>query len=53
MLKEVSRSTDGKNVKIIWCYEEDDESIEELGELYQNAIGNLEFEMREIPDEDD
>ena len=50
MLKQVSNHTNGERIKIIWCYEEDDESIEELGELYQNAIGNLEFEMREIPE---
>lgn len=53
MLKQVSNYTGGKKVKVIWCYEEDDESIEELGELYHNAIGNLPFEMREIPYEEE
>ncbi len=53
MLKDIQHYTSGgKNVQIIWCYEADDESIEELGELFQNAL-ELPFEMKEIDEEED
>jgi hypothetical protein len=53
ILKEIYRlSSEGKNVKVIWCFEEDDESIEELGELFMNSV-NLNFEMRVIEEEDE
>lgn len=53
ILKDVQKyASDGKNARVIWCYEEDDESIEELGELYQSAI-NLPFELKAIYDEDE
>ena len=52
MLKDISEYTGGENIKVIWCYEADDESIEELGELYQSTI-NLPIEMREVEDEDE
>ena len=42
---------DGKNVKIIWCYETDDESIEDLGEHYKHTI-NLPIEIREVDEID-
>ena len=52
VLKDLQRhSSQGKNVKVIWCYEEDDESIEELGELYRNSV-NLPWEMKEIFEEE-
>ncbi len=51
ILKEVlGFSKRGNTVKVIWCYEEDDESIEELGELFKSSI-DLPFEMKVI-DED-
>lgn len=53
MLKDIAGYTNGQNVKVIWCYEVDDESIQELGELYQGAIDKLKFEMREYEDEDE
>ena len=37
----------GKVIRIIWCFETDDESIEDLGEHYKNTI-DLPFEIREI-----
>ena len=38
--------------RVVWCYEEDDESIEELGELFRNSV-KLTFEMRAIEVDDD
>lgn len=53
ILKEIYRlSSEGKNVRVIWCFEEDDESIEELGELFRNSV-NLSFEMKVIYEEDE
>ena len=53
VLKQVQNyAADGNNARVIWCYEEDDESIEELGELYQSAI-NLPFELKAIYDDDE
>jgi hypothetical protein len=43
-------SSRGKNIKVVWCYEEDDESIQELGELYGNSV-KLPWEMKEINEE--
>jgi len=37
----------GKVIKVIWCFETDDESIEDLGEHYKNTV-DLPFEIREI-----
>jgi hypothetical protein len=37
----------GKKVKIIWCFETDDESIEDLGEHYKHTV-DLPIEIREI-----
>ena len=37
----------GKPIKIIWCFETDDESIEDLGEHYKHTV-NLPIEIREI-----
>ena len=51
MLKDISDYTGGENIKVIWGYETDDESIEELGELYQSSV-NLPIELREFEDED-
>lgn len=42
----------GKNIRVIWCYELDDESIEELGEHYRNTV-NLPFELRGIKEEEE
>ena len=53
MLKEISGHTGGKNIKVIWSFEMDDESIEELGELYQGAIPDLNIELREYEDDDE
>ena len=53
ILKEVqNHASSGKNARVVWCYEEDDESIEELGELYQSAI-NLPFELKAIYDDEE
>ncbi len=53
ILKDVQKfAAAGKNARVLWCYEEDDESIEELGELYQSAI-NLPFELKAIYDDED
>ena len=37
----------GKPIKIIWCFETDDESIEDLGEHFKHTV-DLPFEIREI-----
>jgi hypothetical protein len=37
----------GKPIKIIWCFETDDESIEDLGEHYKHTV-DLPIEIREI-----
>ena len=37
----------GKQCSIVWLHEEDDESIQELGELFQDSVG-LSFEIRAI-----
>jgi hypothetical protein len=53
ILKEVHNySTRGARVNVVWCFEEDDESIEELGELFMNSI-KLPFEMRVIEDDEE
>ncbi len=52
MLKDISEYSGGKNVKVIWCYEAGDESIQELGELYQDAV-NLPIELREVEEEEE
>jgi hypothetical protein len=53
ILKNVQHhASKGNKINVIWCYEEDDESIEELGELYMSSL-DLPFEMREIQEEDE
>ena len=53
ILKDLQNyAREGNNVKIIWCYELDDESIQELGELYDSTV-ELPFEMKGIEVEDD
>jgi len=37
----------GNASKIIWLYEEDDESIQELGELYESTV-QLPFEIKDV-----
>jgi len=45
-LKEVLKA-DGAEVKIDWCYDEDDEEMMETGEDYEDVTG-LEFDYHEI-----
>jgi hypothetical protein len=45
-LKEVLKA-DGAEVKVEWCYDEDDEEMMETGEDYEDVTG-LEFEYKEI-----
>jgi hypothetical protein len=54
ILKNVQEYTLGgdKSARVLWFYEEDDESIEELGELYQSAV-KLPFELKAIYDDED
>jgi hypothetical protein len=53
ILKDLQNyATGGKDIRVVWCYEEDDESIEELGELYQSAI-NIPFELKAIYDDEE
>jgi hypothetical protein len=52
ILKDLHRySSQGKNIRVVWCYEEDDESIQELGELYSSSV-NLPWEMKEITEDE-
>ena len=50
LLREIQRLSDGKNTRVVWCYERDDESIQELGDHYSKTV-RLPFEMREYEDE--
>ncbi|MBA7536587.1 hypothetical protein ES705_28851 [subsurface metagenome] len=53
LLREALRLTgDNRITRVIWCFERDDESIEELGEHYDTTI-DLPFEFREYEDEDE
>ncbi len=53
LLREIRRlSGDNKTVKVVWFYEIDDESIEELGQHYQKTV-DLPFEFREFMDEEE
>jgi len=45
-LKEVLKN-DGVEVKVDWCYDEDDEEMMETGEDYEDVTG-LEFDYHEI-----
>jgi len=45
-LKEVLKSN-GAQVKVDWCYDEDDEEMMETGEDYEDVTG-LEFDYHEI-----
>jgi hypothetical protein len=37
----------GKQIRIIWCFETDDESIEDLGEHYKHTV-DIPMEIREV-----
>ncbi len=37
----------GRDIKIIWCFETDDESIEDLGEHYKYTV-DIPMEIREV-----
>ena len=50
LLREIQRLCDGKNTRVVWCYERDDESIQELGDHFSKTVG-LPFELREYEDE--
>jgi len=53
LLREIQRlSNDSKSTRVVWCFEKDDESIEELGAHYNNTV-DLPFEFREYEDEDE
>jgi len=47
LMKIESAKSDGKNVKVIWYYDEDDEDMEEAGEEYAELI-EVPFEMKEL-----
>ena len=50
LLREIHRLSNNKNTRVVWCYERDDESIQELGDHYSKTIG-LPFELREYEEE--
>jgi len=53
LLREVKRlAPDNKSTTVVWSFERDDESIEELGDHYKNTI-DLQFEFREYEDEEE
>ena len=53
LLREVKRLTgDDRTTNVIWCFERDDESIEELGDHYKDTI-DLPMEFREYEDDDE
>ena len=39
----------GSSVSIIWYYEEDDEPIEEQGEIFAEDLKHAVFELKEVP----
>ena len=41
----------GMDIKIIWCFETDDESIEDLGEHYKHTV-EIPMEIREVEEID-
>jgi hypothetical protein len=41
----------GKQIRVIWCFETDDESIEDLGEHYRQTV-DIPMEIREIDEID-
>jgi hypothetical protein len=41
----------GKTINIIWCFETDDESIEDLGEHYRHTV-DIPMEIREVDEID-
>jgi hypothetical protein len=41
----------GKQIRVIWCFETDDESIEDLGEHYKHTV-NIPMEIREVDEID-
>jgi len=48
-LKEILKN-DNASVKVLWCYDEDDEEMMETGEDYED-VTNLEFDYKEIEEE--
>lgn len=38
----------GNSINVIWCFEEDDENMQELGEEYGEDLRHASFELREI-----
>ena len=40
-------SKKGRQIRIIWCFETDDESIEDLGEHYKQTV-DIPMEIREV-----
>ena len=52
LLKDLKQyESSGKIIQVVWKYEADDESIEELGELYKNTV-DLPFELRSFEEEE-
>lgn len=41
----------GKEIRVIWCFETDDESIEDLGEHYRQTV-DIPMEIREVDEID-
>ena len=53
LLKDLKQyESSGKVIRVVWKFELDDESIEELGELYKSTI-DLPFELIAVEGEDE
>ncbi|AWK88011.1 Fe-S oxidoreductase [Azospirillum thermophilum] len=47
MLETAARG--GRPVTVAWCYEEDDESMRELGEDFAEDLDSVSFLLKEVP----
>ncbi|MFD1623059.1 DUF1987 domain-containing protein [Azospirillum griseum] len=47
MLESVARV--GRPVSVIWCYEDSDESMRELGEDFSEDLHHVAFSLRNVP----
>lgn len=47
MLETAAR--DGRSIAVTWCYEENDESMQELGEDFAEDLEHVAFTLKQVP----
>ncbi|MCW2236564.1 DUF1987 domain-containing protein [Azospirillum canadense] len=47
MLETAAR--DGRSIAVTWCYEENDESMQELGEDFAEDLRHVAFTLKQVP----